>query len=253
MEPSDPLPQEAATRSKRWERRREARPGEIVEAALDCFNERGFSATKLDDVAKRAGVTKGTVYLYFASKEDLFKAAVRESLLPRIDHVLAGATAGPDDPAETIRRVLLTFVEEVLPTPAGIIPKLIISEAKNFPEIARYYFDEVICRVRKLLTGLIRGGIAAGDFRPVDPDLIFFSLVSPMLIAALWRQSLEPFDKHPLDVRALVGMHLDLLFRGLAPGTDDNTPVSDQFQDQAASSAGPASGSESTGRRTRQP
>lgn len=212
-----------------------------MEAALACFNERGFAATKLNDVAKRAGVTKGTVYLYFASKEDLFKAAVRESLLPRIDHLLAGATAGLDDPAETIRRVLLTFVEEVLPTPAGIIPKLIISEAQNFPELARFYHDEVISRVRSLLTDVIRRGVAAGRFRPVDPELVFFSLVSPMLIAALWRQSFEPYDTHPLDVSAMIGSHLDLMFRGLDPGADD-PPVSKSRPGRAARGAGPGDG-----------
>lgn len=241
-----------AARPKRWERRRDARPGEIVEAALACFNERGFAATKLDDVAKRAGVTKGTVYLYFAGKEDLFKAAVRQSLMPRIDHLLAESAAEPDDPARTIRRFMLTFVEEVLPTPAGIIPRLIISEAKNFPELARFYHDEVISRVRSILTDLVRRGVAAGQFRAVDPNLVFFSIVSPMLIAALWRQTFEPHEAHPLDVSAMIESHLDLMFRGLDPSADV-PPVSRSRRDGAARGAGPGNGPVSPDRKTRLP
>lgn len=221
MKSSETNESQETTRPRRWARRRDARPGEIVEAALACFNERGFAATKLDDVARRAGVTKGTVYLYFASKEELLKAAVRQSLLPRIDHLLAGTTDEQGDPAETIRRLLVTIVEEVLPTPAGTIPKLIISEAQNFPELARFYHDEVISRVRAHLTAVIRRGMAAGRFRPVDPELIFFSLISPMLVAALWRQSFEPYDPHPLDVSAMIASHLDLIFHGLLSRADD--------------------------------
>jgi len=238
------------TRPKRWERRRDARPGEIVEAALACFNERGFAATKLDDIAKRAGVTKGTVYLYFTSKEDLFKAAVRESLLPRIEQLRGRVAVAPEDPVETIRQVMLKFVEEVLLTPAGIIPKLIISEAHNFPELARFYHEEVISRVRSLLTDVIRRGVAAGRFRPVDPEQVFFSLVSPMLIAALWRQSFEPYDTHPLDVSALVGSHLDLMFRGLDPGAD-RPPVSGMDLGPKACAAGRKQ--VSPGRKAREP
>lgn len=222
MESHQTIKSKDASPPRRWTRRRDARPGEIVEAALACFNERGFAATKLDDVARRAGVTKGTVYLYFANKEELFKAVVREALLPQIDHLLGGTAAGQDDPAEAIRRVILTFVQEVLPTPAGVIPKLIISEARNFPELARFYHDEVLSRVRSRLTEVIRRGIATGRFRPVDPESAFFSLVSPMLVAMLWRQTFEPFDPHPLDVWAMIGTHLDIVFHGLISNAGDS-------------------------------
>jgi AcrR family transcriptional regulator len=252
VKPSKTTNSQDATGAKRWVRRREARPGEIVEAALACFNERGFAATKLDDVAKRAGVTKGTLYLYFASKEDLFKAAVRESLLPRIVQLLGGMTGELEDPAKTIRRFMLSFVQEVLPTPAGIIPKLIISEAHNFPELARFYHDEVIKRVRSLLTDLIRRGVEEGRFRPVDPELVFFSLVSPMMIAALWRQTFEAYDTHPLDASAMISSHLDLIFRGLAPDEGD-PPSSKTRPGGTARAAGPEAGPVPAGRKARQP
>ena len=115
---------------KRWTRRKEARPTEIVSAALDCFAERGFAATRLDDVAARAGVTKGTVYLYFSNKEELFKAVVRESLVPLLDQVMGDLEGLSENPEQRIRRVIGFFASEVLNSPLAVIPKLVISEAE---------------------------------------------------------------------------------------------------------------------------
>jgi AcrR family transcriptional regulator len=202
---------------KRWTRRKDARPAEIVAAALDCFAERGFAGTRLDDVAARAGVTKGTVYLYFPNKEELFKAVVREALLPHLDRVMGGLEGTLEDPRERIRQVFAFFAREVLGTPLAVIPKLVVAEAGNFPEIARFYLHEVIGRGRAFLADAIRRGVELGHFRPVDPDHAFFSLVAPLLIAALWQNSLGPHDDRTLDGAAMIRQHLDIVFRGLAP------------------------------------
>jgi AcrR family transcriptional regulator len=202
----------------RWRRRKEARPEEILAAALDSFAERGFAATRLEDVASRAGISKGTLYLYFKSKEELFKAVVRETLLPNLARVeaMVGTFEGPT--ASLLERLLLT-IAGILGSRIGTIPKLVIAEAGNFPELARFYLDEVVHRGLGLIGTILRRGIERGEFRPVDVDRTVFCVIAPMLIAALWKNSLEPYGKAPpLDVEALARVHLDLLLQGLKAG-----------------------------------
>ena len=200
----------------RWRRRKDSRPGEILEAALDCFAERGFAATRLDDVAARAGVTKGTAYLYFKSKEELFKAVVSGYLVPTIEQFEAAAREqGPV--SEILRSIATLFFEKVYNTRFSALPKLVISESSNFPELARFYLDEVIDRVRRLLAVLIRRGIASGEFREVDVEHTIYCMVAPLVFSALWKHSLGPYDAKPLDAAALAHCHFELLLSGLAP------------------------------------
>src|SRR5690348_7307526 len=124
----------------RWRRRKEARPAEILEAALGFFKERGFAATRLEDVAARAGVTKGTIYLYYPSKEELFKAVVRGELLPNIER-METALSEPGPAAALLERLFTIWARDFAPSPASVIPKLVISEAGNFPELARFYLE----------------------------------------------------------------------------------------------------------------
>src|ERR687891_1981644 len=200
----------------RWRRRKEARPDEILAAALASFAERGFAATRLEEVAARAGISKGTLYLYFKGKEELFEAVVRATLLPNIERLEALAATFEGPSAVLLERFLLTFAA-VIDSRVGAIPKLVIAEAGNFPELARFYLDEVIRRGLRLIGTILRRGIARGEFRPIDVDHAVFCVIAPMLIAALWKNSLEPYDKAPLDAQALARAHLDLLRRG--PGT----------------------------------
>ncbi|HJT05310.1 MAG TPA: helix-turn-helix domain-containing protein, partial [Stellaceae bacterium] len=130
------------TPSTRWRRRKEARPAEILDAALACFAERGFAATRLDDVAKRAGVTKGTLYLYFPNKEELFKEVVRQAVVANIARGEA-LVAESAEPASVLLERIIHHWAELIPTPASAIPKLVIAEAGNFPDVARFYLDEV--------------------------------------------------------------------------------------------------------------
>jgi AcrR family transcriptional regulator len=198
----------------RWRRRKEARPDEILVAALESFAERGFAATRLEDVAARAGVSKGTLYLYFKSKEELFEAVVRATLLPNLERVeaLAASYEGPSAPL--LERLLLT-IADVVSSRVGGIPKLVIAEAGNFPDLARFYLEEVVRRGLRLIGTILRRGIARGEFRAVDVDHAVFCVIAPLLIAALWKNSLEAHDDAPLDAPALARVHLDLLLRGL--------------------------------------
>ena len=204
------------TQTARWKRRKAARPTEILDAALDCFAERGFAATRMDDVAVRAGVTKGTVYLYFETKEELFAALIRRELLPNIERLEAAASA--DVPATVLlERLMAIWAEHVVPSRASVLPKLIIGEAGNFPELAKLYLDEVIHRARALLGSVLRRGVQTGEFRPIDVDHVVYCVIGPLLFSVLWRHSFEPHDVAPLDVAALCRVHLDTLLNGLRP------------------------------------
>jgi AcrR family transcriptional regulator len=201
----------------RWRRRKEARPDEILAAALASFAERGFASTRLEDVAARAGISKGTLYLYFRSKEELFKAVVRATIVPNLERVetLVESFEGPS--ALLLERLLLTMAG-VVSSRVGAIPKLVIAEAGNFPDLARFYLDEVVRRGLRLIGAILRRGIERGEFRSVDVDHAVFCVIAPMLIAALWKNSLEPHDDALLDPRVLAQAHLDLLLRGLETG-----------------------------------
>lgn len=204
-----------AGQAVRWRRRKDSRPGEILEAALDCFAERGYAATRLEDVAARAGVTKGTAYLYFRNKEELFKAVVGGYFVPAIERIEAAAQ-GPGPVSERLREIAAIFVEKVIDSRFSAIPKLVIAEASNFPELARFYLDEVVGRGRRLLAALLRRGIESGEFREVDVEQATYCMIAPLLFSALWKHSLGPFDAKPLDAAALIGCHVDVFLRGLA-------------------------------------
>lgn len=198
-------------------RRKEARPSELVAAALACFAERGFAATKLDDIAAKAGVSKGTVYLYFPSKEELFKTVVRESLLPNIaraESILADSNLPA---AEQLRGLLQFMTGRMASSPVGIIPKLVVTEAGNFPDIARFYLDQVVHRGFALIGRVLTRGIARGEFRKVDVRHTTFCVIAPVLLTALWRHSLGRFEPDALDPDALWHTHIELLLQGLRP------------------------------------
>ncbi|MBP2294171.1 TetR/AcrR family transcriptional regulator [Azospirillum rugosum] len=210
----------------RWRRRKQDRPQEIVDAALDVFGERGFAAARLDDVAARAGVSKGTLYLYFPNKEELFKAVVRSAIVPNLE-MAERLLAGAEGPSFAVLEALLGLMAtRILRTKAGAIPKLIIAEAGNFPDLARFYYEEVIRRAFALLSAVLARGVARGEFRPLDIDATVRLIVAPMLMSALWRSTFEALEGRPLDVPALVRAHLDNLRRALAPdgeGPDGGT------------------------------
>lgn len=201
--------------SPRWQRRPDARPQELLDAALALFVERGYAATRLEEVAQRAGVAKATLYLYYENKLELFKAVVRHALVARFDevaHEIEGQGAGA---RERLVALLATFVERVASSPLSGIPKLVMSEAGNFPEIARFYHDEVIERGRALVVDALDRGVAAGEFRAVDTAYAWRIVIAPLLIAIIWKHSFQPFEREPLDLRRHLEVQVDLLMNGL--------------------------------------
>jgi AcrR family transcriptional regulator len=208
---------DSADRAVRWRRRKEARPNEILAAALALFGERGFAATRLDDVALRAGVTKGTLYLYFPNKQELFEAVVRQALVPSIEWGEA-LLDKPGEPAALLLEKLMRSWAQLALSPAGAIPKILISEAGNFPELARFYREEVIDRGMGLMRRLLRLGVERGEFRaPDDLDSAVRCICAPIVLAMLWRHSLgrhEEVDR--FDPEAICKTQVKLLLDGLA-------------------------------------
>jgi AcrR family transcriptional regulator len=206
----------AAVPSARWRRRKEDRPAEILAAALACFAERGYAATRLDDVARRAGVTKGTLYLYFPNKEELFKAVVRQAIVPNLAQGEALVAASSEPAAVILGRLLKQWLA-FHGTPASAIPKLMLAEAGNFPDLARFYHAEVVERGTSLLRRLLQRAIERGEFRAIDVDNAVFCIIGPVIMSMLWRHSFGRHDSHALDAEALYRAHLDLLTQGLLP------------------------------------
>lgn len=200
----------------RWTRRKEARPEEITAAALELFVERGYAATRLEDVAARAGISKGTLYLYFANKEELFKSVVREALVARMVEFRGQIAQFQGSTFELLRLVVKGWWEKIGSTRISGIPKLILSEARNFPEIAEFYVAEVVRPGRETVMQVIRRGIERGEFRDVDVESTANLLVAPMLLISLWRNSLECCSEDRIDPAALMGAHVEMLSRGLA-------------------------------------
>jgi AcrR family transcriptional regulator len=203
--PEATSPKPASSRAARAAERREA----IIEAALDEFIARGYAATRLDDVASRAGVAKGTIYLHFADKETLFQELVRTALVP-----LIGRLAAPPPPGGSVRAALeafaQTFAREVVSTRRGDILRLIVAEGARFPSVADFYYREVVSRGLAGMRALIELGIKSGEIRQEGLAQFPQIVVAPVIVAVIW-QGL--FARHaPLDAGEMFRVHLDLIF-----------------------------------------
>ena len=202
-------------RKPKFQRRSEDRPREICAAALEVFAEKGFAAAKLDEIAKRAGVSKGTLYLYFEDKEQLFRAVVRDTISPNIDAVRASLEQ-LDMPFEQIVRAFLPrFAELTTRLPMGAVAKMVIGESRNFPELAKVWHDVVLAKAIGTLTGIIERAQQRGEVRPGDPRLQAFSLMGAMMMGVIWHETLVPAGGEPLDIEALARQHVDTILAGL--------------------------------------
>ncbi|MCL6261792.1 TetR/AcrR family transcriptional regulator [Craterilacuibacter sp. RT1T] len=207
------------TQAVRWQRRKEVRPGEILDAALALFVEKGYSATKIDDIARAAGVTKGTPYLYFPSKADILKAVVREKLLERVADMENLSRAHPGTPATLIRLLLLKWWDDVGATPLSGLCKLMVAEAVNFPELARFYHDEVIIRSRAIALRLVQQGMDSGEFVQGDAEAAVDALLAPLLMTMIWRHSfacIPGCEIYRGEPKLRLQAAIDLVLAGLA-------------------------------------
>lgn len=195
-------------------RRKDARPSELTAAALDLFVERGFAGTRLEDIAARAGVAKGTVYLYFASKEALFKAVIQEGMEPALAAAEEQVASYAGSTANLLQALLFAWWEQIGSTRLAGVVKLIVSEARTFPGVAQYYHDHVIGRARSLLRTALQHGVRTGEFRALNVEASIDVALAPLLMLSIWSQSLAACG-NDIDAVSYLETHIDLLLNGI--------------------------------------
>ncbi|HEY4212520.1 MAG TPA: TetR/AcrR family transcriptional regulator [Steroidobacteraceae bacterium] len=201
-------------KGQRRQRRKDARPSEIVAAAMAVFAERGFGAAKLEEVARRAGVAKGTVFVYFPTKEDLFRA-VAQSVLNTHMSRLEAAARGPDRPLSELIPALLGRAAVAAETQLPAVIRLLIAESRTFPDLARVWHDEVIGKVLHLVTSAIKRAQARGEIQSGNPTLYAFSIMGPMLAGVIFREVFRETGAELPDLKRLAAQHAKTIVKGL--------------------------------------
>jgi TetR/AcrR family transcriptional regulator len=195
-------------------RRKEARPAELIDAAIEVFAEKGFAASRLEDVARRAGVSKGTAYLYFPNKEALFKAAVGEVIVTRIATGEREVEEWHGSTGELLRHVLQRWALVISSRRGGLL-KLIVAEARNFPELAAWYHAEVAERGQRLLRAVLQRGVERQEFRAIDVEAVSLVIAAPMAFRAIWAHSLGACEASPLSDERFNAAYFDFMVAGL--------------------------------------
>lgn len=207
--------------SPKFRRRAEARPDEVLDAALGLFMEKGFAATRVEDIAKRAGLSKGAVYLYFPSKEAILEGLVRRAILPVAQSALSTLDAYEGDPRVIIAMVIRMLGTRFSDPETLAIPKVVLREVLGFPHLAEMYRREVLDRAIPTIERLIVRGIEQGYLRPVDPQLTVRSIVGPIMLHAVLAEVFGVMPESGLEIDRLIDNHLTILFDGLsAPGAE---------------------------------
>lgn len=199
----------------KFKRRKADRPDEIVAAAIEVFAERGFAAARLDDIAARAGVSKGAIYLYFSTKEDIFRAVVEQGVAPNLGLVQAVIAANSHSFPDLLRAFAEVISQVAVSSPIGGILKMVIGESRNFPELARAWYEKLIDPALGVMTAAIEAAQARGELRPGDARQYAVSLISPMLLGVIWRETFTPIGAAPLDIPSLAQQHVELWLRGM--------------------------------------
>lgn len=203
------------TPAPKWRRRAEERPDEVMDAALDLFIEKGFAATRVEDIAKRANLSKGAVYLYFDSKEAVLKGLVRRAIVPVVANAEAMAARIDGDAEQAIRLLITHMTVRLSDQRLSALPRLIIAEAGNFPELAEMYREEVIERGLVLIGHLLKRGMEEGRFRAISPHLAARNVVGPVLAHALLSSVFGIGGPAHIPTEDFVKSHLDILFNGI--------------------------------------
>ena len=192
----------------RYQRRKEDRPREITDAAFAAFAEKGFTATRVEEVARRAGVSKGLLYLYFKTKEELFKAVIRNVVTPRIDQLTRTLDSSELSAEAFIRGPLLAFMQSLPGSPASVVIRLMISEAPKHPDLVDYYWDNVASRGLAALRQLLDRGVENGEFRDSAVNELPQLFVAPVMMSIVWG---IVFADRSLDTDKLIETHVDMI------------------------------------------
>jgi TetR/AcrR family transcriptional regulator len=218
--PSDTRAQPTHTKSRRT-RRKDARPGELLAAALDLFVEKGYAATRVEEVAARAGVSKGTLFRYFSSKEELFKSVVREHISGHFATWSEEIEQFEGSSQEMLRDCLQSWWAHIGATKASGISKLMMSEARNFPELGAFYQQEVVQPGCALVARILQRGITRGEFRPMDLKYGVYMVQAPLLFLSMWMHSLDACGDPAMRIEPekYLSTQLDMLLFGFNAGT----------------------------------
>jgi AcrR family transcriptional regulator len=192
----------------RYRRRKEDRPQEITEAALAAFAEKGYAATRVDDVAKRAGVSKGLLYLYFKTKEDLFKAVIRSFVVPRIEALTAIIDSSEMSAEDFLRGPFFDFAKTVPGSPISILIRLMIAEGPKHPDLLQFYWDNVVSRGLDAITEVLERGVQQGEFRRSVVNDLPHLFAMPVLFSVVFKLL---FEEQCPDTDKLIETQLDLL------------------------------------------
>lgn len=208
----------------KWNRRKDARPAEIIEAAVDVFLENGFAAAKLSDVATRAGVVKGTLYRYFDTKEDLFRAVVQQVVAVNLLTIEQAAQDFRGSFGELVPVLLMRVADGMGDSRVPALARMVIGESRAFPDLAQIWHDDVVSRILALLSGVIADAQARGEVRSGDPMAYAFSIVGPMVTGLLFHEVFSAASSQAPHLATLAAQHAETIMRGLAPDTSERAP-----------------------------
>ena len=192
----------------RYQRRKENRPQEITEAAFEAFAEKGYSATKVADVAKRAGVSKGLMYLYFKTKEELFKAVVKSVVIRRVDRLIENVETTELSSEDFIRGPLQSFLQQIPASPVAVVIRLLVSEGRKHPDLVNYYYDNVVAKGLAAISGFLRRGVERGEFRQSAVTDLPHLILAPVMLSIIWGLI---FTDQKLDTDKLIETQIDLV------------------------------------------
>lgn len=192
----------------RYQRRKEDRPQEITQAALEAFAEKGYAATRIEEVAKRAGVSKGLMYLYFKTKEELFKAVVKSVVIRRIDRLIDNIASTDLSSEDFIRGPLLSFMQQVPGSPVAIVIRLLVSEGPRHPDLTDYYYENVVAKGLAAITAFVERGIERGEFRKSAITELPQLFLAPVMLSIIWG---IVFKNRRLDTDKLIETQIDML------------------------------------------
>lgn len=214
------MPCRPVVKRPRWQRRPDARPEEILDAAVEVFGEQGYANTRLDAVARRAGVSKGTLYLYFESKDALFRAMMTAKLESKLASAEQLIRTWQGTNAELLRTFVAAYWETVNQPQTVKLVKLVMSELANFPGLAKWHYQEVVLRLRAVIEEILRRGAANGEFRVVNLSFAARTLQNICTQAAQFRHYLQPYDAVPMTSEQMLEGILDLYFHGVLAAPD---------------------------------
>ena len=192
----------------RYQRRKEDRPREITDAAFDVFAEKGYSGTRVEEVAKRAGVSKGLLYLYFKTKEELFKAVVKSVVIPRVDSLLFAVQKTELSSEEFIRGPLAAFMKRIPGSPVAVVIRLLIAEGHRHPDLVDFYWDNVVSKGLAALSQVVERGVERGEFRRSDVTDLPQLFIAPVMLSMIWK---IVFTKRALDTDKLIETQLQVI------------------------------------------